>query len=448
MTDFKVNLIGWTGDPQSLSVAGALGCFEEKSSAQIREELQRLSPDKRIKKEKAVLKNSFGRGHGAVGDQNYFIFSIENLPRLATLQLCLPEYLAHLQQSLRRAKASRGFHLSEGIKTSALSYKAQETLSKSFELYEKMTQAGVPGEDARFILPLCTLTNIQTGGDARELSHLWTMSQGKGVPSVVRMIVDEILAQAIKVAPYLFEDFGFNYERLAWYPSAQLYASDNEMLRQLIKHYGQDDNVVLIDSSTGVIPMDKEAVNRAVVDRNEAELANLKHIHFEFLTSMSIAALHQAIRQRTWNHSIESIYNAAKDAIFSLKERRIVPPSIKKSIFYDEYAACHDDMIMLYHELLVSGTLKSEAIGVIPHSLKIWTAVHVNGWNAIHSIGKRTCLTAQWEIRKIARKMAGAIKEEFPFLGKWAKPQCVVYGHCPEMGECEYYKNYQKKNNI
>ena len=116
MADFKVNLIGWTGDPQLLSVAGALGCFEEKSSAQICEELQQLSPDKRIKKEKAVLKNSFGRGHGAVGDQNYFIFSIENLPRLATLQLCLPEYLAHLQQSLRRAKASRGFYLSEEIK--------------------------------------------------------------------------------------------------------------------------------------------------------------------------------------------------------------------------------------------------------------------------------------------------------------------------------------------
>ena len=35
MADFKVNLVGLTDDPQLHSVAGALGCFEEKSSAEI-----------------------------------------------------------------------------------------------------------------------------------------------------------------------------------------------------------------------------------------------------------------------------------------------------------------------------------------------------------------------------------------------------------------------------
>ncbi len=120
MAEFKVKLIGYTSDPQLLSVAGAFGCFEEKSSAQIIEELRMMPEKKRRIKESRVLKNSFGCGHGSVGDQNYFIFSIEDLPRVATLQLCLPEYLSHLQQSLRRAKASRGFYLPEIIKQSSL----------------------------------------------------------------------------------------------------------------------------------------------------------------------------------------------------------------------------------------------------------------------------------------------------------------------------------------
>jgi hypothetical protein len=126
MKEFKVRLLSYTDNPQLLSVAGALACFEEKSSDKILKELNAMEPEERKEKERRVLKNSFGRGHGAVGDQNYFIFSIENLPRVATLFLCASEYLSHLQQSLRRATASRGFYLPEVIKNSDLGKKAEE----------------------------------------------------------------------------------------------------------------------------------------------------------------------------------------------------------------------------------------------------------------------------------------------------------------------------------
>src|SRR3989339_65844 len=180
MTTFNVKLIGFTPNPQTLSTAGALGCFEERSSTALFDDLLGLDETARSAKERTVLRNSFGRGHGSVGDQNCFIFSIENLPRLATFQLCLPEYLAHLQQSLRRAKASRGFYLSDAIKASRLADKANAILLQAFEFYEKAVKVGVPSEDARFLLPLGTRTNIQTSGNARELCHLWQMSQGKG----------------------------------------------------------------------------------------------------------------------------------------------------------------------------------------------------------------------------------------------------------------------------
>src|SRR3989338_5701927 len=234
--DFKVKIIRVTEDPQLISVAGALGCFEEKSSDQLIEELLSLPMEQRLKKERAVLKNSFGRGHGSVGDQNHFIFSIENLPRLATLQLCQPHYLAHLQQSLRRAKASRGFHLPEAIRDSPYKEAAEKLLYRAFELYEGMSKAGIPDEDARYILPLSARTNIQTAGNARELSHLWKMthSPNVGVPSIVKDVVDEMFEKAKQPAPYLFLNFNFNYETLAWYPSAQLYAVSNEMMQDLI----------------------------------------------------------------------------------------------------------------------------------------------------------------------------------------------------------------------
>lgn len=449
MADFKVNLTGLTDDPQLHSVAGALGCFEEKSSAEIYKDIHALVSSDGMAKIRPVLKNSFGRGHGSVGDQNHFIFSIEDLPRAATLQLCSPEYLAHLQQSLRRATAERGFHLPEAIKKSSLADRTEKLLSQSFLFYRSRTQEGsLPKEDARFPLPLYTKTNIQTAGNARELSHLWMMSQDEGVPSVVKAVADEMLTQAKEVAPYLFEDFGFNYERLAWYPSAQLFTPTNEELQgliDLIKERGKDDDVVLLGPPQIGIPITKRTIEKAVRERDETKLANLKHIHFEFLVAMSLASWHQAIRQRTWNHSVESIYEAVEDALNSEGRRMVVPPSVKNSDFSLEYEGLHSSMLRHYRELIEDGVPRCEAVGVVPHSLKIWTVVHVNGWNAIHSIGKRTCLTAQWEIRRVAQKMAKIIKKELPVLGKWAEPQCITYGKCPEPEDCGYRKDRRIK---
>jgi thymidylate synthase (FAD) len=440
MAEFKVKLIGWTENPQLLSVAGALGCFEEKSSAQLIEELLGLPEEQRLKRERGVLKNSFGRGHGSVGDQTYFIFSIENLPRAATLQLCLPQYLAHLQQSLRRAKASRGFYFPETIKKSRLGRKTEDLLSQTFTLYEKMVQAGIPGEDARFLLPLYTKTNIQTGGNARELCHLWQMSHQEGVPSIVTAVVDEMTSQAKERAPYLFEDFGFNYETLAWYPSSQLFAATNETMKKLIESLRGNKKKAILLGWMSPIPVTLEILRRAIRGRDEAELSNLKRVHFEFLVPMSLACFHQATRQRTWDHSIESIYDAVENAILAREERIVVPPSVKNSDFLPKYKDLHCQLINLYKELVEGGISKSEAIGVIPHSLKIYDAIHINGWNAIHSIGKRTCLEAQWEIRFIAQKMANDIKEAIPAFKEWAEPQCITYGKCPEVKDCGYYK--------
>jgi thymidylate synthase (FAD) len=403
------------------------------------EELMKLPEEERLKKERGVLKNSFGRGHGSVGDQVHFTFSIEDLPRVVTFELCLPEYLEHLQQSLRRAKASRGFYLPEVIKNSALGKKTEVLMLKSFELYEKMVEKGIPGEDARFLLPLYTKTNITTTGNARELCHMWQMSQRKGVPSIVRAVVDEMISLAKGKAPYLFEDYGFNYETLAWYPSAQLYSLRNPLINDLLKSFKGDKRVTLIGHNANFLRWGI-SIEKAVKERDETELANLKHVHFEFFISLSLVCLHQAIRQRTWNHTLESIYDAVKSAKREKQTRIIIPPSIKKSEFNSAFQKQHQTMLNLYCELVKGGISQEEAIGVMPHSLKIHTLIHVNGWNAINSIGKRTCLTAQWEIRAIARKMAKIIKGVYPELGKFAEPQCITLGECPEVEDCYYKK--------
>ncbi|NYZ80109.1 FAD-dependent thymidylate synthase, partial [Candidatus Micrarchaeota archaeon] len=247
--------------PQDISAFGAFGCFEEQSALGL---FKSTPADKRPKKVEVVLRESAGRGHGSVADQNCFTFSIENLTRAATLQLCLPHYLAHLQQSLRRATADRGFYLPDSIKDSSLFEDAKQTLSDSFKTYDKLSEKGVPKEDARFLLPLYTKTNIQTSGNARELMHLRMMNKQGEVPTAVSHVVDTMIAQASEKDPHLFNDWGYNYETLAWYPSAQFYSSENKTANEIIKKYKQPEATVYFEHE-----MSEDAVRKAVKERNE-----------------------------------------------------------------------------------------------------------------------------------------------------------------------------------
>lgn len=105
-------------------------------------------------------------------------------------------------------------------------------------------------------------------------------------------------------------------------------------------------------------------------------------------------------------------------------------------------------MIDLYRELIDNGIPRKEAIGVVPNSLEMYDLIHVDSWNAVHSIGKRTCTKAQWEIRGIASQMARIIKEKNPALGLFTYPQGVVYGEYSEKEPCGMCEKIRKELNI
>jgi thymidylate synthase ThyX len=317
MPEKIIELFAWTQNPsnevdiEDAPVCGALGCFSEDGSDTIHTK-ERTKPGYEQKKE-TIFRETSGRGHGAVLDQAEFIFSIDNLSRASTLFLCGPQYAAHLQQSLRRATAKRGFHLPNQLANSP----AEGLMRKQFSLYEQMQNAGIPSEDARFILPLFTLTTIQSKWDARELMHLHSMAQRMNVPDEVRDTVEQMYAKASQIAPRLMKDRGTNYEVLSWLPSPQLFASENRGLVRLIEEKGAE-GAILVDSSGRFL--DEKDTGNAVLERDEAELANLKHYHFTFLASMSLSTFHQATRQRTWDQSVEPIPNAVQRASYTLPE--------------------------------------------------------------------------------------------------------------------------------
>ncbi len=431
--------------PDKLVAIGAMGCFSQYSSVDLakadiirkvlweRESIQKKYPNmagipaSEIKKaEDGAIRHSFLVGHGSVGDQTTFTYCIEGITRAATIFLCAPEYLAHEQQSFRRTKANR-FYLSQVILDSDLSDESARVLSESYELYTKLS-AVVPPEDARNLLPLYALTNIQTTGNARELNHLLSMSRRPSVPYAVHNVVEDMLAAAREVAPISLEETPASQEVLAWYPSSQFYSEKNKTLESLIP----DEPEVVFLGRCG-IALPEETIKSAIEAKNEADLAMLKHMHYTFLAPMSLSAWHQSTRNKTLNHVVESIYSAA--------ERRciVIPPKIRNSPHVDAYLRQNTIMLDLYRDLVLEGVPKQEAIGVIPHSLQIWDLMHVNGWNAIGFVGHRTCIEAQWEIRGVAQEIANKIKSEDPGLGNYVRPKAMNYRYCSERKPCKSF---------
>ena len=83
-----------------------------------------------------------------------------------------------------------------------------DTLEKMSEIYQKLLKMGIPKEDARFILPNAAKTNIIVTMNARELRHFFNLRCCARAQWEIRAVAVEMLKQAKKAAPALFEDCG------------------------------------------------------------------------------------------------------------------------------------------------------------------------------------------------------------------------------------------------
>ena len=76
-----------------------------------------------------------------------------------------------------------------------------------------MVDAGIPEEDARYILPNACCTNIILTVNARELRHIAAERMCAKAQAEIRQLVTEMVRQAKEVAPTLFADAGPKCEK-------------------------------------------------------------------------------------------------------------------------------------------------------------------------------------------------------------------------------------------
>jgi thymidylate synthase (FAD) len=107
-------------------------------------------------------------------DHVVYMFEIEDCSRVTTHQLVRHRAVSYDQESQRFSAATReGVVTPPSISSNEAAYRAYDDALKSvYAAYEKMVAAGVPKEDARYILPSAIKTKLVMTLSARSLMHM------------------------------------------------------------------------------------------------------------------------------------------------------------------------------------------------------------------------------------------------------------------------------------
>jgi thymidylate synthase (FAD) len=214
----KVKLLRYTPDPELLCGAAALTSSRHEGASKIIEKLD-------LGKARRVVRRVTGYGHESVIEHACFTFSLEGISRAMTHQLVRHRIASYTQQSQRYVAYNTLGHyvvppsISQNPKVKKIFENTLMQISKS---YQKLLEHGIPKEDARFLLPNAAKTNIVVTMNARELRHFFRLRCCQRSQWEIREVAIEMLRQAKKVAPSLFENAGPSCVELGYCPEGAM----------------------------------------------------------------------------------------------------------------------------------------------------------------------------------------------------------------------------------
>ena len=157
-----------------------------------------------------LISRVISSGHYSTIEHIQISFAISNVSRACTHQLVRHRHMSFSQKSQRYVKEKGQFdYLTPPTieRNSELKEKYNSFMAKISEFYEELTEAGIPAEDARFILPNATSSSLVTSLNLREMIHLanirlCTRAQDE-IRLLVRLMCNELVKQEPWLKPYL-----------------------------------------------------------------------------------------------------------------------------------------------------------------------------------------------------------------------------------------------------
>ncbi len=199
-----VELLYHTPDPERAIATAARLCYAPVGAA----ELMETMPDERVK---SVLSTIMESGHFSTLEHASYTFAIDGVSRALTHQLVRHRLASFNQQSQRYVKFKDGVDVvvPDSVKampeTQAVFDEAIEACVSS---YKKLLDAGVPAEDARYLLPNAAESKIVVTMNVRELLHFFNLRCCNRAQWEIREMAHRMLELVRPTAPFVFAAAG------------------------------------------------------------------------------------------------------------------------------------------------------------------------------------------------------------------------------------------------
>jgi len=351
--------------------------------------------------------------------------------------------------------------------------KAHNLIEKGFNLYSQMSELregcvgrpkvedfkhGITFEDARYILPLATKTNITVSltGD-KLIDMLFYLGEYPYInDELINLIIEKLYLSGFGLSVDTFKKTQDNYKHNSLFESLKLHLFNGinkigECRLLNINHLYNNKNVGLAAlTSTQQSPtetyVDKyednqdelEKLIKRVLDYGHKGIA--EHSRSSFILSCSLASYHQQIR-----HRIPTIVREELSDIIINENREVyVPESIKNSIFIDSYMNLISEIQKFRLELYIKNKNYISVLPLLLNCDMIKYFISNNARADVEMLKDRLCMTAQTEIRTNSTKKVIELKKISKILFEEAEPPCVK-GKCKEgnltCGKSEEVKN-------
>jgi len=147
-------------------------------------------------------------GHESVLEHAYATFRISGISRACSHQLVRHRLCSFTQRS-QRFVDERGFQyvvppsIEKNEETKAI---FEETMQVLRQAYARLKMLGMKNEDARFVLPEATVTEVVLTANFRELRHIIRLRLQPSAQWEIREVAEKMLAILKIHAPHVFED--------------------------------------------------------------------------------------------------------------------------------------------------------------------------------------------------------------------------------------------------
>ncbi len=396
-------------------------------------ELYKKATDK--EKNLNLVSKVVASGHKTVLEHHNFNIAFNNV------SIFIEQYLIEFRLASYTIKSGRYVNFSKaGFNLPSQFSDEQQSMLKShykkmFKTYDKFVAAGIPVEDARFILPYGLKTNIYMTLNARELIHvICTMIYGRGKNyEEIFSLGMQLKAEFDKRYPGLIETNEKNYasdlgEVLDITPKRCQkieYVSHSETM--IASQTNAKETLDMIAKTSG---FEKFDFSLALKDNKLAKM--LEHFNYTFkVENFALIILKHYSR-----HRMQSLATMPLVKMASVN-KVVVPPTIAANAeLLADFEKAIKENRKIYNKLLDQNINPYLLVYIMPHGAAIDFVSTMNARELLHFCNLRTCSRAQWEIRNLATSMLADLKKVDPEMFDEFGPSCYTYGVCPEGRLC------------